>query len=308
MRDKQWLINIQLTQLRTDTPYLDDFYYTVFRERRQRASGQRENRAHQDNQMNHPFSQPTGQLGQLARITWNQKSNQHHHNNNSSGGNHHSNSNSSNQRNGVHNSRNNNGNHTANGSDPQQQQQQRERKNSENNNSNKDGEARTYAPLQFENSLGKLQVSLVSNPLRLATNVGDSTPIGFHLPISQCGSVTAPRKVIDMDVVGADSGTNTSGSLAALSATLEINMQRKSKQLLIHIESLYRLVLKLEDWEHPTALAAHKLIRVSRHIVLIVQFMVIIGAGVFSKIPICSGLRYRTFVNTYVQNLLRQFE
>lgn len=77
-----------------------------------------------------------------------------------------------------------------------------------------------------------------------------------------------------MDVVGADSGTNTSGSGAALNATLEINTQRKSKQLLIHIESLFRLVLKLEDWDHPTALAAHKLIRVSE---CFVQFFVSIS-------------------------------
>lgn len=189
MRDKQWLINIQLTQLRTDTPYLDDFYYTVFRERRQRASGQRENRAHQDNQMNHPFSQPTGQLGQLARITWNQKSNHHHHNNSSgSGGNNHSNNNSSNQRNNGNNSRNNNGNnssnHTANGSD---HQQQRERKNSENNNSNKE-EPRTYAPLQFENSLGKLQVMSFRASKRYAKIIGNPTPI---IPIFQFRSAAA---------------------------------------------------------------------------------------------------------------------
>lgn len=28
-REKQWLINIQMIQLNTGTPYLDDFYYTV---------------------------------------------------------------------------------------------------------------------------------------------------------------------------------------------------------------------------------------------------------------------------------------
>lgn len=28
-RDKQWLINIQLLQLNTGTPYFDDYYYTV---------------------------------------------------------------------------------------------------------------------------------------------------------------------------------------------------------------------------------------------------------------------------------------
>lgn len=28
-RDKQWLINIQMMQLNTGTPYIDDYYYTV---------------------------------------------------------------------------------------------------------------------------------------------------------------------------------------------------------------------------------------------------------------------------------------
>lgn len=28
-RDKQWLLNIQLLQLNTGTPYFDDYYYTV---------------------------------------------------------------------------------------------------------------------------------------------------------------------------------------------------------------------------------------------------------------------------------------
>lgn len=28
-REKQWLINIQMLQLNTGTPYIHDFYYTV---------------------------------------------------------------------------------------------------------------------------------------------------------------------------------------------------------------------------------------------------------------------------------------
>lgn len=28
-REKQWLLNIQLSQLNTGTPYFDDYYYTV---------------------------------------------------------------------------------------------------------------------------------------------------------------------------------------------------------------------------------------------------------------------------------------
>lgn len=181
-RDKQWLIGIQLSQLNTGTPYIDDFYYTVFKERKARLKGIKENKAHKDNQLNHPLTQPKGHA-HLVLISMSNK-------------------------NGTNQQRNN----------------QRERKNSE---SNKDKETpRTYTPLQFENSLGKLQ----------------------------CGSVTAPRKIIDMDVVGADSGS-------PLSTTLEISAQRKSRQILLHIETLYRVALKLEDLENPTAIATALIVR-----------------------------------------------
>lgn len=72
-------------------------------------------------------------------------------------------------------------------------------------------------------------------------------------------SVTAPRKLIDMDIVGSES----SSSPGSLSFTLELTTQRKSRQLLIHIESLYRVVLKLEDYENPAAIATAKVIKVS---------------------------------------------
>jgi len=66
--------------------------------------------------------------------------------------------------------------------------------------------ASTYAPLQFENSLGKLQI----------------------------GSVTAPRKIIDMDLVESlDHNTNKN--------------DRKSKQILLEIEEMYGYVLIIED-------------------------------------------------------------
>lgn len=181
-RDKQWLIGIQLSQLNTGTPYIDDFYYTVFKERKARLKGIKENKAHKDNQLNHPLTQPRGHA-HLVLISMSNK-------------------------NGTNQQRNN----------------QRERKNSE---SNKDKETpRTYTPLQFENSLGKLQ----------------------------CGSVTAPRKIIDMDVVGADAGN-------PLSTTLEISAQRKSRQILLHIETLYRVALKLEDLENPTAIATALIVK-----------------------------------------------
>lgn len=181
-RDKQWLIGIQLSQLNTGTPYIDDFYYTVFKERKAKLKGIKENKAHKDNQMNHPLTQPKGHA-HLVLISMGNKN----------GGN-------------------------------QQRNNQRERKNSE---SNKEKDTpRTYTPLQFENSLGKLQ----------------------------CGSVTAPRKIIDMDVVGTDTGN-------PLNTSIEISAQRKSKQILIHIETLYRIALKLEDLENPTAIATALLIK-----------------------------------------------
>jgi DNA topoisomerase 2-associated protein PAT1 len=36
-KDKQWLINIQILQLNTQKPYLDDFYYTAFQFKQQQA-------------------------------------------------------------------------------------------------------------------------------------------------------------------------------------------------------------------------------------------------------------------------------
>lgn len=116
-RDKQWLITIQLSQLNTGTPYIDDYYYTVFKERKSKSKGERENKAHKDNQLNHPFSQPKGHA-QLVIMSMGNK-------------------NGMNQRNGQNN---------------------RERKNSE-SNKDKEQTPRTYTPLQFENSLGKLQVN-----------------------------------------------------------------------------------------------------------------------------------------------------
>lgn len=184
-RDKQWLISIQLSQVNTDTPYIDDYYYTVFKERKTKSKGQSESKAHKDNQLNHPFSQPKGHV-QLVLNSMNNK-------------------NGNNQRNG---------------------QNIRERRTSE-SNKDKEQSPRTYTPLQFENSLGKLQ----------------------------CGSVTAPRKIIDMEVMGSD-GTNP------FNATLELSAQRKSRQLLLHIETMYRTILKMEDLENPTAIATSLIVKV----------------------------------------------
>lgn len=68
--------------------------------------------------------------------------------------------------------------------------------------------------------------------------------------------MTAPRKIIDMDVVAESSSPFTT--------TIEISAQRKSRQLLIHIETLYRVVLKLEDLENPMAIATSLIVKVCK--------------------------------------------
>lgn len=188
-REKQWLIGIQLTQLNSDAPYINDYYFTVYKERLAARNGTRESRAYKDNQLNHPFTQPTGHA-QLLLMSSLAK-----------------NCGMLNAKGGLLN---------------------RERHNSESKNNNgadqKDQQpARTYTPLQFENSLGKLQ----------------------------CGSVTAPRKIIDMDVVGAEptqGGTTT----------------RELLHRLLHIETLYKVVLKMEDQNNPVAIEAALMAREKR--------------------------------------------
>ena len=32
-RERQWIVNIQLNQLKCDNPFLDDYYYTVFNQK-----------------------------------------------------------------------------------------------------------------------------------------------------------------------------------------------------------------------------------------------------------------------------------
>lgn len=189
-RDKHWLIGIQLMQLSTETPYIDDFYYTVYKERQKKSAN--ENKTYKDNTLNHPLTQPKGHAQLLMLLGKNGTIN---------------------QRNGHHNTR--------------------ERKSSESSTTNKNDKEqtpRTYTPLQFEKSLGKLQ----------------------------CGSVTAPRKIIDMDIVGPE----ISNALNA--SSLEITIQRRSRQCLLHIETLYKIVLKMEDLENPTAIAAAAIVKEKR--------------------------------------------
>lgn len=196
-RDKQFLITIQLMQLNTETPYFDDYYYTMYKERQRLRGIENESQAHRDNQLNHPFTQPRGHAQMLLR----------QFNNIGKNG-------MQNQKNGI----------------------ARERNNSESSTKadKENPTPRTYTPLQFENSLGKLQ----------------------------CGSVTAPRKIIDMEVVSnAENGPN---------AISESTMQKRSRQILIYIEMLYKIVMKLEDLQHPLAIAATIILKVQSNLLLLI--------------------------------------
>lgn len=95
----------------------------------------------------------------------------------------------------------------------QQMQRQRERRDSQRSEGGQSSlqQSRVYTPAQFENSLGKLQV----------------------------GSVTAPRKIIDMDIMNTD-------TIDTILPPQQKDL-RKTKQLLLEIERLYMLLLQVED-------------------------------------------------------------
>ncbi|XP_068152702.1 protein PAT1 homolog 1 [Drosophila tropicalis] len=231
-RDKHWLIGIQLSQLNTDTPYIDDYYYTVYRERKAEQNGQvRHSQAHKDNQLNHPLTQPRGHA-QLILVQLGNK-------NGSRNGHGHG------QHRERRNSENTGGNHSTGGGS------------NSGNGSGVGGNTNNipnyiFSPLKFENSLGKLQY----------------------------GSVTAPRKIIDADIMGSDAagdGSTTSSGSTTSRTTNAANVKsnadtplppgtgtgcevtpssmRKSRHILLHIETLYRYLLKLEDLENPDVMA-----------------------------------------------------
>ncbi|XP_061381542.1 uncharacterized protein LOC116776445 isoform X2 [Danaus plexippus] len=172
-REKQWLINIQMLQLNTGTPYIHDFYYTVFLERQASKEKEGVKEAHKANQQNHPFYSGGKQEDSHAM-------------------------------------------------------RQRERHNSHRHNSTGE-DPRTYVPTQFENSLGKLQ----------------------------CGSVTAPRKIIDVEVVGAEPEQRASRapSVASNNPAEVPREMRRTKQLLLDIEALYLILLRLEELNDPLAIS-----------------------------------------------------
>ncbi|KAJ0182969.1 hypothetical protein K1T71_000945 [Dendrolimus kikuchii] len=175
-REKQWLINIQMLQLNTGTPYIHDFYYTVFLERQASKEKEGVKEAHKANQQNHPFYS-----GAVKQET-------HTH---------------------------------------------RERHNSNRHNSTSEdgGTPRTYVPQQFENSLGKLQ----------------------------CGSVTAPRKIIDVELVGSEpvpTRVSRAPSVASTTNPAEVPREvKRTKQLLLDIEALYLILLRLEELNDPLAIS-----------------------------------------------------
>ncbi|CAG4948915.1 unnamed protein product [Parnassius apollo] len=174
-REKQWLINIQMLQLNTGTPYIHDFYYTVFLERQANKEKEGVKEAHKANQQNHPFY--SGAV--------------------------------------------------------KHEQQPRERHNSHRHNSTSEDGAppKAYVPTQFENSLGKLQ----------------------------CGSVTAPRKIIDVEVVAAEppsARVSRAPSVASTTNPAEVPREvKRTKQLLLDIEALYLILLRLEELNDPLAIS-----------------------------------------------------
>ena len=44
-KDKQWIINIQLNQLKCDNPYVDDYYYMMYQARKEEKKNKDDNRA-----------------------------------------------------------------------------------------------------------------------------------------------------------------------------------------------------------------------------------------------------------------------
>ncbi|XP_041785941.1 protein PAT1 homolog 1-like [Anopheles merus] len=198
-RNKQWLIGIKLTQLNSDAPYFNDYYFTVYKQRLAAAKGEGDNRIYRENQLNHPFTQPEehAQLLLLSLLSKNGKS-------------------------GLLGTN-------------RERRSSESRSNPNGGSEGKDGSAptgggRAYTPLQFQNSLGKLQ----------------------------CGSVIAPRKLIDADVMGSDQ-LNGNGVPALEPPPAAI--QRKARHVLLLIETLYKLVLKLEDLGNPVAIEAMKALR-----------------------------------------------
>lgn len=68
--------------------------------------------------------------------------------------------------------------------------------------------------------------------------------------------MTAPRKIIDMEVIGCESPTGESRSSVTSSVSVGvIGAPRGTRHVLLAIETLYRILLRLEDLSEPLAIA-----------------------------------------------------
>jgi hypothetical protein len=54
----------------------------------------------------------------------------------------------------------------------------------------------------------------------------------------------------------------------------EQTLQKRSRQILLHVEQLYKVVLKLEDLQHPMAIAATIILKVSTRMTFCDEFFV----------------------------------
>merc|ERR1719483_72473 len=74
-RDKQWIINIQLNQLKCDNPYVDDYYYTMYQHKREAENNDESKAGGQlllNESMDHSSYTPTqfeNSLGKLQVVT-----------------------------------------------------------------------------------------------------------------------------------------------------------------------------------------------------------------------------------------------
>jgi len=74
-RDKQWIINIQLNQLKCDNPYVDDYYYTMYQAKREAENNDESKAGGQlllNESMDHSSYTPTqfeNSLGKLQVVT-----------------------------------------------------------------------------------------------------------------------------------------------------------------------------------------------------------------------------------------------
>lgn len=154
-RERQWIINIQLSQLKCENPFLDDYYYTVFKLRRQQLDKSPDDEANTFGVISDSRSDDLTLLENEGRL-------------------------------------------------PKRDEEGAQLL------IQPDSPRNTYTPLQFSNSLGKLQAA----------------------------TVKAPRKIIDVGILNTDSSETPSQKDA-----------RNYKLTLLELERLYNLLIEVEDCE-----------------------------------------------------------